>query len=65
VNEITINGWCKQCGICEAFCPKKVFDFKPGYIPVATRPEDCIGCGLCGLRCPDFAIEVKVEVIDG
>jgi NAD-dependent dihydropyrimidine dehydrogenase PreA subunit len=22
-------------------------------------PEKCTGCGMCELRCPDFAIEVK------
>jgi len=21
--------------------------------------DDCIGCGTCELRCPDFAIEIK------
>ena len=61
MNQITINGWCKQCGICEAFCPKRVFDFRPGHTPTPARPEDCTGCGLCGLRCPDFAITVEKE----
>jgi len=28
---------------------------------VAVRPEDCICCGLCELRCPDLAIEVVTE----
>ena len=26
MNQITINHWCKQCGLCADFCPKKVFD---------------------------------------
>ena len=28
---------------------------------VAVRPEDCICCRLCELRCPDLAIEVLTE----
>jgi len=24
----------------------------------AARAEDCIGCHMCELRCPDFAIQV-------
>jgi NAD-dependent dihydropyrimidine dehydrogenase PreA subunit len=28
---------------------------------VAARPEDCICCRLCELRCPDFAIEIETE----
>ena len=24
-----------------------------------ARPEDCNACGVCELRCPDMAIEVK------
>jgi len=26
-----------------------------------VRPQDCICCRLCELRCPDFAIEIEIE----
>ena len=53
--------WCKGCGICVAFCPKKVLEFdEVRQKPMVARPEDCIRCGLCELRCPDFAI-TRVE----
>jgi 2-oxoglutarate ferredoxin oxidoreductase subunit delta len=26
-----------------------------------VRPQDCICCRLCELRCPDFAIEVETQ----
>lgn len=48
--------WCKGCGICIAFCPKKVLAAGPDGKPYIARPSDCIRCGMCDLRCPDFAI---------
>lgn len=60
MNPVTIHtAWCKKCGICAAFCPKKVFDLDEDGAPIAARPEDCIRCRLCELRCPDFAIKVE------
>lgn len=50
--------WCKKCGICAAFCPKKVFAFKTGSVPEITGEDLCIGCRLCEQRCPDFAVKV-------
>jgi 2-oxoglutarate ferredoxin oxidoreductase subunit delta len=57
-----IKEFCKGCGFCIAYCPKKVYDLseemnKKGYrLPRPVRVEDCIECGLCDLYCPDFAI---------
>jgi 2-oxoglutarate ferredoxin oxidoreductase subunit delta len=50
--------WCKGCEICVAYCPKAVLEMEGGKVKVA-RPEDCIKCMLCELRCPDFAITVE------
>ncbi|MBN2185582.1 MAG: 4Fe-4S binding protein [Candidatus Krumholzibacteriota bacterium] len=50
--------WCKGCGICVAFCPKDVLEMEGGTAKV-LRPDDCIKCMLCELRCPDFAITVE------
>ncbi|MCD8223520.1 MAG: 4Fe-4S binding protein [Clostridiales bacterium] len=52
---------CKQCGICSYFCPGKVLEQSAGKYPRVVRAEACIGCRLCEMRCPDFAIEVEVE----
>lgn len=56
--------WCKACGICIAFCPKKVFDRDEEGKPVIERPDDCIGCRFCELHCPDFAITIKERYPD-
>ncbi len=52
--------WCKGCGICVAFCPKKVLTLEKGKIKIANE-TDCIKCGLCEMRCPDFAIYLEVN----
>jgi 2-oxoglutarate ferredoxin oxidoreductase subunit delta len=53
--------WCKGCGICVAFCPKRVLELDEKDKVVAMRPIDCIACRMCELRCPDLAIEILTE----
>lgn len=65
LNEHLIDrNWCKGCGICVHFCPKSVLELDDEGKAVAVRPEDCICCRLCELRCPDLAIEVKIQKED-
>ncbi|MDX9785711.1 MAG: 4Fe-4S binding protein [Desulfobacterales bacterium] len=56
--------WCKGCGICVAFCPKQVLALDENEKVTAQRPEACICCRLCELRCPDLAIEIETEPSD-
>ena len=51
---------CNYCGSCVSICPKDCLVMVRGKCHVA-RPEDCIKCMLCELRCPDFAIEIETE----
>ena len=50
---------CKNCGICEEFCPKDVFQWNQDSEVEVGNPENCIICRLCEMRCPDFAIFVQ------
>jgi len=53
--------WCKSCGICVHFCPKKVLELDEWDKAIAARPQDCVCCRQCEMMCPDLAIEVQAE----
>lgn len=48
--------WCKGCSICIAFCPKQVLILNEQDKIEIKDESKCIKCGLCELRCPDYAI---------
>jgi 2-oxoglutarate ferredoxin oxidoreductase subunit delta len=52
---------CKGCGLCVAFCPKKVFQADFQGKSIVADPDACIGCMNCDYRCPDFAIVLVKE----
>lgn len=57
--RLVVNpAWCKGCGICAEFCPKKVLKIVKEKVTVAALDE-CIKCGMCELRCPDYAIYLE------
>lgn len=60
------EGRCKGCGLCVNFCLQHVLSLdgkslnSKGYHPAcAENPDACVGCGVCGLMCPDVAITVE------
>jgi 2-oxoglutarate ferredoxin oxidoreductase subunit delta len=53
------RAWCKECGICAAFCPQQCITIDEEGRPVVDHAERCTGCGWCELHCPDFAISVR------
>ncbi|XPV75003.1 MAG: 4Fe-4S dicluster domain-containing protein [Desulfovibrio sp.] len=56
---VVYSDWCKGCGICVAFCPKKVLELDEFGKCVVVNEGECIHCGFCELHCPDFAITVR------
>ena len=66
--SIRVNpDYCKGCGICIEFCPKKVYVFSKKYskkgvkTPVPVNVGECIGCRMCELMCPDMALDVSED----
>lgn len=61
------NEMCKGCGLCIAYCTKKVLREseslnKAGYHH--AEPDDaaqCSGCLICTIVCPEVVIEVYDE----
>ncbi|MBU1194835.1 MAG: 4Fe-4S binding protein [Proteobacteria bacterium] len=64
IRHLIDTQWCKGCGICIHFCPEKVLEFDEQGKAKAVRPEDCIACRLCELRCPDLAIQIIMDKED-
>ena len=64
IQHLIDTEWCKGCGICVHFCPKTVLELGADGKACAARPEDCIACKLCELRCPDLAIQIIEEAHD-
>lgn len=62
INITLESNRCKGCGICVAFCPKKVLALDVLNHCSVINKEACIGCGQCELRCPDYAIFVDKGV---
>ena len=62
LKEHVINReWCKGCSICVEFCPKNVLELDESDKVNAAKPQDCIACRQCELRCPDLAIEIITD----
>jgi 2-oxoglutarate ferredoxin oxidoreductase subunit delta len=59
---------CKECHLCIQACkkglitPSREYNSR-GYRPVQCKEEgeECTGCALCAITCPDIAIEVYRE----
>jgi 2-oxoglutarate ferredoxin oxidoreductase subunit delta len=61
-----ISERCKGCAICIEVCQARVLERSTEansdgyYVPLVKDPGACLGCGLCEMLCPDFAIRVRV-----
>lgn len=57
---------CKGCGLCVDICPAGVLGLvedpenKWGISVKVEGVDFCIGCKMCEMQCPDFAIFVNI-----
>lgn len=59
---------CKACYLCIDVCPKKLIKKSSeansmGAFPVefCNPDNECLGCAMCAIRCPDLAISEVVK----
>lgn len=67
-NSVRVNTkWCKNCGICVAYCPKKVFAVTEKKKLIIDKEDECVACKMCEYRCPDLAITItrKETAVNG
>lgn len=64
-DQVLFRDWCKACGLCSAFCPKKVIGRDKTGKPMFEHPDACIGCRFCEMHCPDFAITINERMKEG
>jgi NAD-dependent dihydropyrimidine dehydrogenase PreA subunit len=50
------RAWCKGCNLCVAACPSGVLSLDADQRVAVGDIGRCIFCGVCAVRCPDFAI---------
>ena len=56
--QVIVNeSWCKSCEICVDICPRNVLIMKD-FVAKVDDIDQCTGCMMCELLCPDFAIVV-------
>ena len=59
--------FCKGCNICVELCNLDVFDIseqinnKGYYVPIPARLENCNGCQICELSCPELSVILVEE----
>lgn len=63
-NVVIDPNFCKECGLCFDVCPKNLLktgeniNAKGYHYAVQENADQCTGCKLCAIMCPEAAISV-------
>ena len=57
-SPLTVQEWCKGCGICVVRCPKHVLVLGLGDKVFALYSRECTCCKVYESSCPEQAITV-------
>jgi NAD-dependent dihydropyrimidine dehydrogenase PreA subunit len=63
MNEIRIDfDVCNGCKTCYKACFVDVFRWNDEQKkPVVAYAEDCVGCNMCEINCPEDCLEVVID----
>jgi 2-oxoglutarate ferredoxin oxidoreductase subunit delta len=53
------RAWCKGCDLCVDACPVEILALDDLNRIVVTDISQCIFCGICAVRCPDFVFVLE------
>jgi 2-oxoglutarate ferredoxin oxidoreductase subunit delta len=57
----TSSRLCKGCNLCVNSCPTEILSLDAKSKISISDMSKCVFCGMCEMRCPDFAIWVVKE----
>lgn len=63
-SSLTVRrAYCKGCELCIDACPSSILKLNANGVIYVTDVDQCVFCGACAGRCPDFVFVLHNEVL--